>query len=350
MNGGGGDIGHGLGVLGAHDAVEVCAHVGELSVGLVGHVVREHAGAHGRGVQHPHDPLVRLRGLPARRAPDALAVHLRRPRRLLQQLPPRRLLAAPGVLLLLLLPVALERDAHHAGGADVLDELGRGHAHVQQQHGGAPGAVVEGDGDAGPAVAVERPRGARGAVELEVAPDDAAGEVRQRGEAAAGRRREEREGAERGAHGAHEPGRARPLECECCFCGGGGGGGYRPKMGTLSAVAESERWLGMDVAPRKLAGSRGGGRRAGGGDVAGSVAAMGAGMWESGGGKETCGWGRDALNSTRAGVGLWRQRLVLLENRKGAACKTEELQRHGPGSARPRSAPSSSWPRYGDAG
>ena len=199
-----------LGVLGTNEAVEMRAHVGELAVERVGHIGRQHAGAHGRGVEQPHDALVPLRRLPPRRVPDALAVHLGRPDRLVQQ-PHRR--PRRRVVLLLLLLLALERDAHHPRRAHVLDELGRGHAHVQQHARRGAGALVQRDGDARPPVAVQRPRGVRRAVE--VAPDSAGAvqprEVVQRRHAAAGRRLDDRERPERREHRPHEAPRPRPM-------------------------------------------------------------------------------------------------------------------------------------------
>jgi hypothetical protein len=194
-----------LGVLGAHDAVEVDAHVGELAVCRVGHVGRQHAGAHGRGVEHLHDALVLLRGLPPRRVPDALAVHLRRPQRLVQQHPPRRVGARRVVLLL----VALERDAHHPRHAHVLDELGRGHADLEEQAGLGRRGLVERQRDARAPVAVQRPRRMRRA--MEVGPDPAveAREAVQRRQADAGWSRDDGERAERRAYGPDEPGGAR---------------------------------------------------------------------------------------------------------------------------------------------
>jgi hypothetical protein len=194
-----------LGVLGTDEAVEMRAHVGELAVGRVGHIGRQHAGAHGRGVEHPHHAVVPLCRLPPRRVPDALAVHLGRPDRLIEQ-PPR-----PHVHRMVLL-LALERDAHHPRRAHVLDELGRGHADIQQHARRATGALVQRDGDARPAVAVQSPRGMHRAVE--VAPDAGAlqaREVVQRRHAAAGRSLHGREGPERRAHRPYDAPRPRPL-------------------------------------------------------------------------------------------------------------------------------------------
>uniref|UniRef100_A0A8R7UNW3 Uncharacterized protein n=1 Tax=Triticum urartu TaxID=4572 RepID=A0A8R7UNW3_TRIUA len=81
-----------LRVLAPGDPVEPRAHVRHLAVRvrrpagrLVHHVPGQHAGAHRHGAQQLHDREVAVRGLPPDRVPDAPAVDVGRPHRLLQQ-------------------------------------------------------------------------------------------------------------------------------------------------------------------------------------------------------------------------------------------------------------------------
>lgn len=100
-------------------------------------------------MQHLHHHQIPLRRLPPRPVPDLLSVDKRRPHRLLKKL---RL-----ALALLLVPLlALERDTDQPRRAHVGHELGGGHGQLEQEERDAAGAVLDGEGNAGLAVSVER--------------------------------------------------------------------------------------------------------------------------------------------------------------------------------------------------
>ncbi|CAL9775646.1 unnamed protein product, partial [Musa acuminata subsp. burmannicoides] len=185
-----------LRVLGPDHPVEEGAHVGELAIGRVGHVPRQDAGAHGHRVQQLHHAKVQFRGVPPGGVADVAPVDEGAPHGLVQH---AALAGAGGGLLL-----ALEGDADEAGGAHVLHEPGGGDGQLEEEVGDAAGVFLEGEGDAGLAVAEEGAGGAGGAADVAVA---VAGALVGSGswEVAAGRG-EDGQGAEGGAEGAEEPG------------------------------------------------------------------------------------------------------------------------------------------------
>ena len=168
-----------LRVAGAHDALEASAHVHDVALAAAAARRRYDARAHRHGLQRAQHAPVRGAALAPHRVPAALAVAVRAPRLLLDQLPAAAAAAigrgrgAGGALG----AVALERDADEARG-HLAHQRRRGRGELEQQRGARARVHLEREVDVAAAVAVERAREPRAEPDLPVPAGDGRGERR----------------------------------------------------------------------------------------------------------------------------------------------------------------------------
>lgn len=131
------------------------AHVRELTLNRV--LVRQNTGTHGHSLQQLHDHQVILSRVTPSRIANAPAIDEGRPSRLVKKL------GFVGCFLL-----TLESYAEKAGRTEFLHEFGGGDGEVEKEEREAAWVVLEGEGDAGFAVAEEGAGCAGGAVDVTV--------------------------------------------------------------------------------------------------------------------------------------------------------------------------------------